>query len=58
MCTDFPHPDYYEDSAPQMRHRQAWWLAGCYRASAQLEVPVFTSRTRGVLGAQLYPWQH
>jgi len=55
MCTAFPCSDYYGDSAPRLRHRRAWRLADCFLASAQLKVPVFTGRTRGAVGAQLYP---
>jgi hypothetical protein len=53
----FPRSDYYEDSAPTLRHRRAWRLAGCFRSGAQLQVPVFPRRTLGAVGGQLYPWQ-
>jgi hypothetical protein len=36
--------DYYESSAPQLRQRRTWRLAGCFSLSAQLEVPVFTKQ--------------
>ena len=53
----FPRSDYYEGSAPALRQRRAWRLAGCFSAGARAQVPVFPRRTPDVVGAQLYPWQ-
>jgi hypothetical protein len=60
-CESVERSDYYEGSAHTSRQRRAWRLAGCFRAGARAQVPVFPRRTADVVGAQLYPcqlWPH